>query len=239
MARPPKPGKCVHCLRDPVERNWDHVFPESWYPESTPPNLAKWQVPSCIQCNSDLGRIEKEFFVRIALCLDPNEPAFKGMEKKALRSMDPRKGKSTSDQLARARLAEKLTSELMVGDAIPSFGTYPSLGERWGRPHGAGIALAIPADYFRQITEKIVRGITYIESKRFIDPPHHVEFFALDDVGSITIRQVLKAHGQELAREPGIVIRRAVAPEDGISALYEIEFWRQFKTYASVLPDEV
>lgn len=239
MARPPKRGKCVHCLRHPVERNWDHVFPESWYPTSTPANLAKWQVPSCVQCNSELGRIEKEFFVRIALCLDPNDPAFTGMAAKALRSMDPRHGKSPGDRCARARLAEKINSELLIGEAIPTQGTYPSLGERWGRPRQAGIALTIPADFFRRITEKVVRGITYIESKRFIDPPHRVAFFALDDAGAATMRQVLETYGQVLAREPGIVIRRAVTPEDGVSALYEIEFWKQFKTYASVMPDEV
>jgi hypothetical protein len=239
MARPPKPGKCVHCLRHPVERNWDHVFPESWYPACTAANLAKWQVPSCIQCNSQLGRVEKEFFVRIALCLDPNDPGFKGMAAKALRSMDPRQGKNPGDRRARARLAEKIKSELMIGEAIPSVGTYPSLGERWGRPRGAGIALSIPADFFRRITEKIVRGITYLESNRFIEPPHRVEFFALDNSGAATMHQVLEAYGQELAREPGIVIRRAVTPEDGVSALYEIEFWKQFKTYASVMPDEV
>jgi hypothetical protein len=33
------PGKCVHCLKDVEERNSDHVFPASWYPDSTPPNL--------------------------------------------------------------------------------------------------------------------------------------------------------------------------------------------------------
>lgn len=239
MARPPKPGKCVHCLRHPVERNWDHVFPESWYPTSTPANLAKWQVPSCIQCNSELGRIEKEFFVRIALCLDPNDSGFKGMAEKAHRSMDPRHAKNPGDRRARAGLAAKINSELMIGEAIPSEGTYPSLGERWGRPRHAGVALTIPADFFRRITEKVVRGITYIEGKRFIEPPHCVEFFALDDAGAATMRQVLESYGEVLAREPGIVIRRAVTPDDGVSALYEIEFWKQFKSYASVMPDEV
>jgi hypothetical protein len=36
------------------------------------------------------------------------------------------------------------------------------------------------------------------------------------------------------AREPGIVVRRTVTPEDGMSSLFEVEFWHQFKTYASV-----
>jgi hypothetical protein len=36
------------------------------------------------------------------------------------------------------------------------------------------------------------------------------------------------------AREPGLVVRRAVAPEDGISAVFAITLWQRFKTYASV-----
>jgi hypothetical protein len=44
-------GKCVHCLQDPVELTWDHVLPVSWYPTTTPPNLEKWQIPSCWPCN--------------------------------------------------------------------------------------------------------------------------------------------------------------------------------------------
>jgi hypothetical protein len=36
MAKKPENGKCVHCLMDPVERNWDHMFPKSWYPVGFP-----------------------------------------------------------------------------------------------------------------------------------------------------------------------------------------------------------
>jgi hypothetical protein len=61
MAKGPGPGKCVHCLSDTVERNWDHVFPKSWYPEVTAKDLAKWQVPSCIPCNTKYGKIESDF----------------------------------------------------------------------------------------------------------------------------------------------------------------------------------
>ena len=41
--------------------------------------------------------------------------------------------------------------------------------------------------------------------------------------------------GNVYAREPGIVVRRAVTPEDGVNSLFAITFWKQqFKTYASV-----
>ena len=65
MAKRPADGKCVHCLADPVRRNWDHVFPESWYPDALPENIEKWQIPSCTPCNSTYGRIEDDFRSRI------------------------------------------------------------------------------------------------------------------------------------------------------------------------------
>jgi hypothetical protein len=33
---------------------------------------------------------------------------------------------------------------------------------------------------------------------------------------------------------PGVVVRRAVAHDDRLCSLFEITFWKQFKTYASV-----
>lgn len=237
MARPPKPGKCVHCLRHPVQRNWDHVFPESWYPDTTPKNLAKWQIPSCLCCNKELGTIESDFFVRVGLCLDPNDPASRSIVQKALRAMNPKYAKSPSDKRARTALGKRITSELLQGHQIPSHGIYPALGERWGRPPGSGIALSIPAESFRRITEKVVRGITYLEGHRYIEPPHTIQFFALNDEDAKPLRDLVEVAGTTLAREPGIVVRRAVTPEDGVSALYEIEFWKQFKTHAAVLSD--
>jgi hypothetical protein len=97
------------------------------------------------------------------------------------------------------------------------------------------MALTIPVESFRRITEKIVRGITYLEGKHYIEPPHRVHFFAPNDEGAVPVRELVELAGTTLARDPGIVVRRAVVPEDRVSALYEIEFWKQFKTHAAVL----
>ena len=234
MAKRPKPGKCVHCLNDPVERNWDHVFPESWYPDSTPANLYKWQVPSCITCNSELGTIEDEFLRIVALCLDPNDSASRSIVEKALRAIRPSAAKNDRERKIRAALRQRVLDKAAVGDAIPQTGIYPSLGEKWGRPRAEQTAFLIPADYFRQLTEKIVRGIFYLEDKKFIELPYTVEFFALDSDGAIHVQQVIDQFGATYAREPGVIVRRAVTPEDGMTALFEIEFWKQFKTYAAV-----
>lgn len=83
---------------------------------------------------------------------------------------------------------------------------------------------------------KIVRGIYFIEDERFIEPPYSIDFYALEDKGSAPIKELLDRFGTEYARGPGILINRAVAPEDGIAAIISIEVWGSFKMYASIMP---
>lgn len=234
MAKKPKPGKCVHSLSNPIDLNWDHVFPRSWYPDTTLPNLYKRKIPSCIECNKELGKIEEEFLIRVGLCLNPNDPASQGIVKKALRAMNPKAAKNHADKQAREALSKRVVSGLLQGSQIPSTGIYPNFNEKWGRPVGSGMAVTIPANSFRRITEKIVRGIFFIKDGRYIEPPYSIQFYALDSAGATPIRDLLDKFGETFAREPGVVVRRAVTPEDGVSSLFEIEFWGQFKTHASV-----
>jgi hypothetical protein len=58
MAKNPGRGQCVHCLKGTQERNWDHVFPKSWYPDTTGADTEKWQIPSCLSCNDRYGKLE-------------------------------------------------------------------------------------------------------------------------------------------------------------------------------------
>jgi hypothetical protein len=97
MAKPPGPGKCVHCLAEVAERDWDHVLPISWYPDTTPPDLEKWKIPSCLPCNHGYSKIEGDFRDRVGLCLDPDNPASKSIVEAAMRSIDAEKGRDPCD----------------------------------------------------------------------------------------------------------------------------------------------
>jgi hypothetical protein len=227
------PGKCVHCLKDVEERNFDHVFPESWYPDSTSPNLEKWQIPSCIPCNASYGKLEQDFLLKVGLCLDPFDPASASIVQKALRSLKPAEARNERDARHRHGKRQKILAEALEGDRIPKHGVFPGLGDRWDIP-GERTAVLIPKESFERITEKIVRGIFYIEEEKFIEPPHKIDFFALAPEDATFIEDLLTRFGTEYAREPGIVVRRAVTPEDGTSAIFAITFWKQFKTYATV-----
>jgi hypothetical protein len=227
------PGKCVHCLEDVAERNSDHVFPESWYPDTTPPDLEKWQIPSCIPCNKEHGKLEQDFLIKVGICLDPHDPASKSIVEKAVRSLKPSAGRNPRDAGHRLNKGRKILAEALHGNQIPDHGIYPGF-ENKGTNDEEPVALLIPVDSFRRITVKIVRGIYYIEDGVFIEPPYEIDFFALPEGGVPVWIDALDKFGTVYAREPGIVVRRAIVPEDIRLSLFEIIFWKQFKTYASV-----
>lgn len=234
MAKRPPPGKCVHCLLDPVVRNWDHVFPVGWCP-ATPGNTDKWKVPSCVECNSKLGRIESRFISLIALTLDPKARGVSGIPQKVLRSLKAEFARDAVDARARTAAAKRVTGSV-YRKPVSLENVYPTAGAEAARAGPHPIPFLIPAYLFEKVTEKIVRGITYVETGRLIEPPHNVMFFP-DDPGMerTDFVQAIRQHGKTLERGSGIRIDYVVTPEDGISGLFEIVFWGgQIKTYASV-----
>src|SRR5712664_1013637 len=87
IKRPKSDGRCVHCGKNPEKLTKDHVFPDSWYPESTPRTVQHWTVPACLPCNGELGLVEKEVFVRLGLCVNPQKVAATGISKRVIRSL--------------------------------------------------------------------------------------------------------------------------------------------------------
>lgn len=235
MAKKLGPGKCVHCGTDVPERTWDHLFPQGWYPEDSPKDVEKWKVPSCRTCNAEYGRIEEELGIVIPLCLGPDAPNAKGMYQKALRALDPSKGRNFKDRLRREKKRQRILQGLIKGNEIPTEATYPGLHERWGRPNEDQVALHVNASHLRRVVEKLVKGIAFIEDGRYLDGQTEIEHYVVAKEGAAPIEEVLAQFGKAHSREPGIEVVRAVTPDDGVSALYKITIWGQFVMYASVL----
>ena len=229
MAKPI--GKCIHCLKENVEITSDHMFPKAWYPDSTPDNLEKWQVPSCLECNQRYGKRETDLIGRIALTLDSKNPASKGLAERALRAINPAVARDESDAEAREARAKKVLGDMFKGEQLKGKDVVPGLGERWGRPIEQQIGIKIPEESFPAITEKIVRGIAYREDDAFIEAPQKIECYLAKEEGLDEVKEMLVSRGKEFTRAPGLLIRRAEL--DG-GDLYEITFWDQFKTYATV-----
>ncbi len=174
MAKSVGAGRCVHCLKVVQERNWDHVFPESWYPETTPPDIAKWKAPSCIRCNRDYGKIEQDLLIIFGLCLDPNHPDTKGIAKKALRSIKPEYGRDRKDRRARERKLEKTLRELTIFQSIPDHGIFPNFGPLQPPSTEGYIGLPLPKHQIERLAEKIVRGVAFVEDGLYIDERYNL-----------------------------------------------------------------
>ena len=235
MPKKLSPGICVHCGKHVKRRTWDHVFPRGWYPDDTPKNLEKWKIPACRPCNEEYGQIEEQLGIVIPLCLGPDAQNARGMYRKALRALDPSAGRNYKDKLRRQQKKEKLLAEMLKADQIPTEGAYPGLEERWNRPKPDQVALLVPAKHLERLVDKIVKGITYIESGRILDGQTEIKHHVVTSTGAAPIESILAAHGEVHSREPGIEVTRAVAPEDGVSALYKIAIWGEFVLYASVI----
>jgi hypothetical protein len=231
MAKNLNVGKCVHCLKDPVELTSDHMFPKAWYPDTTQENLEKWQIPACVPCNNRYGKIENDLLGRVALTLDSKNAASAGLAEKALRALNPAAARNEGDAAAREARAKKILGDMYKGEQIKSANVVPGLDERWARPVEQQLAIKIPEESFPAMTEKIVRGLVYREDDAFIEPPLKIECFLAEEEGAKEVKELLDKHGKVFKRAPGLVIRRA---ELGGGDVYEITFWDQFKTYATV-----
>jgi hypothetical protein len=167
-------GRCVHCLRFTDDITDDHVFPNSWYPETTPATVQRWTVPCCGPCNENLGAMESDLLVRMALCLDPKSEAAKGVREKALRSLGINAGElAPKEREHRENRRLKLKAEFIpvtAGEQMP--GAIPGLAQQ---PGPAESVVPIAWAGLSIIAEKIARGCEYKEmGKKFVEPPYEV-----------------------------------------------------------------
>lgn len=234
MTMRPKPGKCVHCLRYCEILSWDHVFPEAWYPNTTPPNIEKWKIPSCTRCNNDYGALENDLMVRFGFLLDPNEPSSMGIVDKAIRAIDPNAGKSGKDKKARAKKQREILGLALSGRDIPHESLHPQFGLHEGQLLESALAIRMPKGSINRLAEKIVRGILYLEEGVFVGEDYEISTYVLTDEAAAPIVATIQRFGTVHAKEPGIVVWRATVPEDQTSSLFAIEIWNRAKLYSAV-----
>lgn len=231
MSKAPPPERCVHCLNDFTELTWDHVFPESWYPETTSEKHEKWKIPSCNVCNRQYGKIE-ELLINLGLCLDPNDDNSRGIVQKALRALNPQYGKNARDRRIRFEKKMKILNSAFWGENIPKEGRYPKFDKPLGTEEEE-MAVVISKDQLKKLAEKMVKGITYLELNRYIEKPYSIDISVLHDADGEDIQALLVKYGSISEIQPGIKIKKAFA-SDSLSSVFHIEIWRQLSLYAFV-----
>lgn len=239
MAKAAGAGRCTHCLKEVEERNWDHVLPEAWYPKSTPLDMEKWKVPSCLDCNREYGRIEQDLMIKFGLCLDPNHPDTKDIVEKALRSIQPEHGRDQRDQQRREQKQRKVLGDTVTFEQLPDHGVFPNFGPLHPLGPEGYTGVPLPKSQLERLTEKIVRGVAFVTDGILIEGQYEINVYILGEDGAQPIVEMIDKFGEQLHRGPGLLVKRAVMSQDRRTGFYVVEIWGRVKLYASVTPKEV
>jgi hypothetical protein len=232
------PGPCVHCLAEVQHRNWDHVLPVSWYPDTTPANVEKWQVPSCVPCNRAHGRDEEWLLLTFAHCLDPNDPACSGIYQRAQRAIDPAAGRDPKDRHHRLKLRQRFIAQLRHFKVPPSQGLFPNFGTAEQDP-GGYYAVLFEADRMRRFVRKIVRGVVFMEQELLIDDGYEFTVSFMENNAAEFFIKMAQDTGGVIHHDPGISVLRAYLPEDRRCGIFAIEIWKRCRAYAVVAPKDL
>ncbi|HEY6299739.1 MAG TPA: hypothetical protein VIW95_08850 [Candidatus Binatus sp.] len=234
MAKKFTEGRCVHCLGYFKNLTSDHVFPDSWYPESTPPGIEKWQAPSCTHCNALNGRNEEDLLVRLGLCVERDHNASLGIERKVMRALDSSQGKNPKDANLRSLKRDKILRELRPANEIAIQTFMPNFGP--SKTSGS-LSIPIPIEKLRTLGRKLVRGITYVlNDQLLIEADHAIDIHVVNEVGAAVARKLIYQYGGRYDRGPGITIGQARPSEDLQSGIFGIEIWGRVWLHATVVP---
>jgi hypothetical protein len=238
VKRPKSDGRCIYCRERMVKSTKDHVFPDSWYPTSTSPKVQRWTVPSCERCNHEFGEMEKELFVRLALCVDPRKIGATGLSKRAVRSFGvDAPGISTKERRHREVLRDRILDGIRPYSGEAQDHALPGLGSHPGFAPEQLPQIEIPAEMVHAVAKKIVRGVEYwLANGRIVEPPYELDIhFARE-----TPPDVLKAFAPSnpVYLGPGFRVRRVNAGDDSGTVMYEVIVWESLTFYALILPPE-
>jgi hypothetical protein len=164
-----------------------------------------------------LSLIEKEVFVRLGLCVNPQKVAATGISKRVIRSFGIH--------------AEGLDEdEARIRHLLPGIGLHPEA------PAGQQLQIDIPADKLYAVSRKIVRGCEYwFSGGRIIDPPYQLDIHFAHDAD---VPDVVKIFSGFDATHfgPGFRVRRRSVHDDPLSAFYDAVIWDSLRFYATILP---
>ncbi len=110
----PAPGPCTYCGQRFEQLTWDHVLPQSYYPNGTQ-RAAKDQfvVPACGGCQVKLSRVE-ELMRQVLICaVDINEPSARGLVEDAMRAFRPWHAHDEDDRAIRQRRRDTFLRETL------------------------------------------------------------------------------------------------------------------------------
>jgi hypothetical protein len=240
IRRPKSNGRCIHCREPLVKPTKDHVFPSSWYPDTTPKGLERWTAPSCGRCNGELGALEEELLVFFACCIDPTKPAARGLYARVRRTMGLGvEGLTPQEKAHREARRRKLLRESEPYSPDILSHVIPGLGPHREAPESLQRQLTIEVETVHAVIQKIVRGCEYwFAGGRIVEPPYEITIMFPSETPELVNRVMAAFAFGPVHLGPGLRIRRGSAHDEPLSALYELVIWETMTVYASILPPE-
>ena len=238
MAKRFGPGTCIHCGEPSDKLTNDHIFPDGWYPDSTPRGLEKWQAPSCEACNAEYGKLERRLFQQLAMGVEPWVVGGEGIGERALRGCDPRAAKSDDDKKHREGAREKLRRRMKELPVIPlSTGILPNVGTIMPSVDGYTAEEIDWSDIERMVV-KFVRGMTYHVTGQVL-PQSYVIHVVRPELNGRVSPEITNSPATTLERGPGFRVVRHATAEDQFSAFFRIFLWGKYEFFAAVWSSEL
>ena len=235
---PKRDGRCIHCRETPSKLTKDHVFPASWYPETTPKEVQRWTAPSCSPCNGRFGAMERELLEFFAVCIDPSKPAAKGLYARVRRSMGIGvEGIDDGEKAVREALRRKFLKKAEPYSPEADKHTLPGIGRHVGFPDSMLWQTYIKQEKVYEVVKKIVRGCEYwLGNGRIVEPPYEIEVIFAQETTPFVASVMARFAVVTRDLQPGLAIRRATAQDDPLGSLYELTLWETTTVYAAILP---
>lgn len=224
--------RCIHCLKYFEELTSDHVLPKAWYPDDTPSDIERWQVPSCHKCNWEYGKVEEQLLSRLGLHFDPQKGNFTKIANKVARAMNPNYGKSERDCQRRNKQRNCILHDinLVANIDYSESNILPGFGANSKDISFQQIPLTVPEKELIKFSNKVTRGVFYlVNNKLYIESDYECTIYFPSENYPIECRQIIHQYGKQYNCGPGINVVIAVCFDDVQSALLEITIWNLLK----------
>ena len=153
---------CAYC--DSAEgREGEHVFPRSWYPDTTPPTVQRLTVPACRDCNERWEQVERKLADEILLVVSPNRPEIAGVQERLTRAWKATAEQKPDERRHRIGRASKVLKTMLWAPPVPGR-ALATLRTAGGLLVRASPARRIENHLLRDIAEKFIKGLHYDET---------------------------------------------------------------------------
>ena len=200
-------ARCAYCAlvlqRGHMTR--DHVFPTAWYPETTPPTVQRWTVPSCVACNNQKSQLEAYCLAQLSAGVDVESTAARGIWERAFRSMRIQDaGSDANEREHRNRALQSVMRELVPADQVRPSVSFPA-------PRTGASGLNLDWARVERLMELFARGCHCYIEQRPLPTDAMVNCYrraAWQPIPDLVLQLLSQAREYELPRKSVFIARR-------------------------------